>query len=1299
MLHRNQGGEKVEGTSSNLVSMSTAVANQVLLSTAMVKIVNPETKQCLEARCLLDCGSQSSFITKSLKDRLGIQGQAVRSLTVAGINNISIDALENCKFELVSCISSFTKQVYALVIPSITGNLPSTEVDASEINIPQNIKLADTRFNYPATVDVLIGADLFWDIINPEKLAMGHNQPSLQNSQLGWLVVGPVMCPTNKVYCNFSQDVSTTLKKFWELEELPADKKYTDEEEQCEAHFRENTYRTEEGRFCVKLPFKIHPEQLGDSYKMSRSRFDNLERRFERQPHIKKQYVDFIDEYHDLGHLSVVDKPETFNFLPHHAVIRENAEKTKCRVVFDASAKTDSGLSLNDILMVGPKVQDDIMSILLRFRQHKLVFTGDVAKFYRQILVDQSQRYLQMILWRPNRGEQIKFLQLNTVTYGTSSAPFLSTRCLLQLALECQDPKIREVIEHDFYCDDILTGSDSVEELRYIQESVENVLASACLKLPKIRTNCESLFKEKEGYDSQEKVQINTECIILGMKWNPCSDNLLISYNPDDNIREGKLTKRTILSDSSKIFDPLGLLCVCTVMFKMLLQQLWLQELKWDDEIPTDMQTAWQRLTKGLKILSLLEIPRHIICNEPVRIEIHAFSDASLKAYAGCIYIRSVNKEGEIFVRLLCAKTRVAPLKAVTIPKLELCGAVLAAKLCSTVVKALRCAIVKIVYWSDSQIVLSWLKGQQSRLKTFVLHRVEIIKNITSSQGDSSWMYVPSAQNPADLASRGLFPEQLENNNLWWEGPTFLKCEDSQWPDQSMLKCSELPELKVFVVNDVDNEFVVNIKRFSTLRKLKRAYAFVLRFIKNFRNSNKLIGPLTVEELDEAERQLIKFCQRECFELEVNSLKINRKVHEKSALISLSPFLDDQGIMLVGGRLENSDYSHFKKHPIILSAKHHFTKLLFEHEHKRLLHAGPQLLLASIRERYWPVAGRTLARKVFRQCITCKRMQGRVAAQIMGNLPLQRMIPGFPFEVVGIDYAGPILISTRKGRGARLVKAYLCVVVCFKTKACHLELVSDLTTEAFILALRRFISRRGKPKEIFCDNGSNFVGASRELQRSIDSDLVLDFSANEGIKFHFSPAYAPNFGGLHEAGVKIAKSLMKKVVGNSHLTFEELTTLFAQIEAVMNSRPLTPLSSNPFDLSPLTPGHFLIGRPLTSLPAPDLQGANPNRLHRYARIEQARQHFWSRWSHEYIAELHQRTKWRTRHEDLRPGQLVLIKDEQTPPLKWPLGRIHRLYPGSDQTSRVADVQTTRGIVKRSIRKIVPLLDDAEGEQP
>ncbi|XP_028164080.1 uncharacterized protein LOC114355439 [Ostrinia furnacalis] len=427
---------------------------------------------------------------------------------------------------------------------------------------------------------------------------------------------------------------------------------------------------------------------LGESYHIAEKRLFHLERKLKNSPSLKTKYQEFIHEYENMGHMTEIPRPAFGCYLPHHGVVREASETTKLRVVFDASSKTASGVSFNDIQHVGPVVQDDLFSILLRYRQHRFVVSADVEKMYRQILVDPEQRHLQLILWRDDPSSTIKIFQLNTVTYGTASAPFLSTRCLLQLSEECQDLGVAQLIREDFYVDDFLSGTDSEDELLKIVHSVTSILDSACLPLRKWRTNAPSIFRT-ESNTSQPKTfdMSSSQASVLGLKWNPSDD--ILQFSVDMELNQ-PVTKRTILSKSAKLFDPLGLLSPCTIIPKIILQKLWQSKLDWDDPVDNSLLKEWNTFAENLKSLTELAIPRcTIICN-PIKIELHAFSDASQLAYASSIYLRSIDASGHVLVRLLCAKTKVAPLKAATIPRLELCGALLSARLSAKVLKALR---------------------------------------------------------------------------------------------------------------------------------------------------------------------------------------------------------------------------------------------------------------------------------------------------------------------------------------------------------------------------------------------------------------------------------------------------------------------------------------------------------------------------------------------------------------------------------------------------------------------------------
>ncbi|KAJ8733937.1 hypothetical protein PYW07_014488 [Mythimna separata] len=489
--------------------------------------------------------------------------------------------------------------------------------------------------------------------------------------------------------------------------------------------------------------------------------------------------------------------------------------------------------------------------------------------------------------------------------------------------------------------------------------------------------------------------------------------------------------------------------------------------------------------------------------------------------------------------------------------------------------------------------------------------------------------------------------------------------------------------------------------KFSTLNRLKRTMAYVLRFITNTRikqKANRALGALSVNELNNSMFILSQLSQKDSFPEEYERLKNNLPIKANRYLNGLNLFLDKHGLMRVGGRSKNSlDFSFDKKHPVVLSSKHNFTSLLFRHEHNRLLHAGPQLLLSTLRENWWPVGGRNLARKITRKCVICTRIKGKTINAQMGDLPAERLESQFPFYRCGVDYAGPLSILSRRGRGAKLEKCYICLFICFSTKAIHLELVTSLTTEAYILALKRFISRRGKPAEIFSDNGKNFVGAAREFSSFINNNFnsIIDYTANENIKFSFIPPYTPHFGGLWEAGVKSCKHHLRRVVGNAHLTYEEFYTVLALIESILNSRPISPLSSDPTDELPLTPAHFLIGRPLTAAASEDITATPTFRLSRYARVEQLRQQFWQRWTKEYITELQMRTKWKNKNQEIKPNTLVLIKEDNLPPLRWRLGRVTRTFTGNDGISRVADVKTATGQIRRAYTKLCPLLPDGD----
>ncbi|XP_068914687.1 uncharacterized protein [Tenebrio molitor] len=1047
----------------------------------------------------------------------------------------------------------------------------------------------------------------------------------------------------------------------------------------------------------------------GSSYDIALKRLHGLERRLKRSPDLRVSYQLFLDEYQSLHHMSpvTIEDREMFSndgyFLPHHSVVKESSVSTKLRLVFDASAKTSNGVSLNDKLMVGPVVQQDLFAIITRFRLHNIVISADITKMYRQIQLDKEDRKYQRILWRRDPSHPVQVYELNTVTYGMASSSYLATRCIQQVALEegSNNPEAQRSIMQDTYVDDLLTGAKTVREARALRDNVVAILDKGCFPLNKWASNCPELLPTLSENEVMVNFDKHGDSKTLGLLWNCTHDALKYSIC---QIQSGnRVTKRRILSITAQIFDPLGLVGPVILIAKLMIQSLWSLNVGWDESVPIRILTTWDSFIASLPELNQLEIPRQVTSNQnPIGFELHGFCDASERAYGACIYIRSLNTATPHQTRLLCAKSRVAPLKTITLPRLELCGALLLSKLIASLRQSLNLPIAKTCCWTDSQIVLSWLAAEPATWKTFVANRVSEIQVLTKN---CVWSYVNTKDNPADIISRGCSPRELIDSPLWWHGPSWLSNEAQHWPkycqtNPNFANDQELPEQRRVVAVAITSEKMLPpdfLTRFSSLRKLQRVLSYCLRFAENCRKPiTKHTGPLKVSEVQRSMLIILKNVQYQAFSTEIKELEGGRQVSKKSRLTSLNPFLDDSGLIRVGGRLRNSGAHSDVKHPIVLP-KCEITELIIQAEHISLLHAGPQATLASLRQRYWPMSGRSVVRRIIHNCLKCFRANPTTSSQLMGDLPKDRVQPARPFLNSGVDFGGPVYLKEGRGRGKRTVKGYIALFVCFATKALHLELVGDLSSQSFLGALKRFISRRGHVANLYSDNGTNFVGARNELSelgemlksQKFERD-VIDRLADRTVRWHFIPPHSPHHGGIWEAGIRSVKSHLKRVIGLTSLTYEEMHTVLTQIEACLNSRPLTPISNDPNDLIALSPSHFLIGDLLTAPVEHDVTPLPINRLSRWQYVEQLRQHFWKRWSVDYLTQLQPRRKWNQRLPNIEVGELAVIKEDNSPPLQWRLARVVRLHPGKDGCVRVVTLKTSKGEVTRSINKVCVL---------
>ncbi|XP_052753699.1 uncharacterized protein LOC128201271 [Galleria mellonella] len=1067
------------------------------------------------ARALIDNGSQVSIISESLAQQLRLPRTPSRCVLGLGASSAKqTRGTIHCHIKSVHDSSKFIS-TDCLIMKRITGNLPSVEVNSCIMDKCRNLVLADKNFSVPGQIDLLLGIDTYNQILDGKRCSLGDDMPTAHSSLFGWVIMGRAPAASQHSYSVISMactgDPFFNLSRFWESEEPPSQPIRDPEDILCEKHFTDTHTRDDTGRFIVRLPFKVDHKPLGETHTTALKRFHNLERRMLKDDKLHELYVAFMKDYIEAGHMREVSTPVSREryYIPHHGILREHSSTTKLRAVYDASASSSTGVSLNQILMSGPKLQKSIEDIILRFRIHKVVFTCDIKQMYRQV--------------RMHNEDSLHIRVIHELAHINSS----------------QHPEACRVLLEDTFVDDVVSGSHSFDSAQHLQQELVNILSQGGFALRKWSSNskeflelfasdhCEPPYRFEEHGDNVYK--------ILGIEWNAKTDSFIYRVSNISDV----MTMRGVLSNIARLYDPCGFLAPVTFYAKHIMQQLWASQCGWDDPLPPAIQESWSELISNFHQLDKVSIPRWVITNQPLVCQLHGFSDASERGYAACVYLRVQNAHG-ISTQLLLAKSRVAPLKQkLTIPKLELNGALLLIRLTKHVFDILnvKVKISSVVAWCDSSIVLSWLKTSPHKLQTYEGNRVSQIQNLFP---DVTWKHVPSMMNPADPASRGLSPAELVDHPLWW-CPKWLELDDSTWPDNIPdLSEAELPGMKsspfeVYVTQTVD-EFPA-LTKFSSFPKLQSVVAWCKRFIYNLRNySQRRTGPLSVCELSASTHTIVRLVQSSEF------LETSRRLREdkplKGCLLRLNLFLDQDGLIRVGGRLINSNLPYNAKYPLLLPKTHHNVTQHIKNSHEEI----------------------------------------------------------------------------------------------------HKHL------------------------------------------------------ARQQVVWHLNPPASPHMGGLWESAVRSAKIILTRVIGDRSLVFEELATIFAKVEAALNSRPLVPITNDSNDLDVLTPGHFLIGKPLQALPEEEM--TESNLLKRWQLVRQITQHFWKRWQTEYLHTLQQRPKWLARLPNVQVGDLVLLKESALPPLRWKTARVTRVYPGSDGTVRVVELKTSAGSLLRPVTKICPLLCQA-----
>lgn len=1279
----------------------------VLLATAWV-LVRTSSGREQKLRALLDQGSEATLITESVVQQLRAPRQRITS-TVFGIGDIqTATATSVATFTIEACHGDGPViPACALILNKLTSYKPAKISGKNNWQHLMNIPLADPEPDSATPIDLLIGADLYSSIFINGFIKGSKDEPIAQNTIFGWVLSGPVSnqgANTSRVNinrCSLVSDLDTTLTRLWENEELPPKQFLTDEDKQCDAHFAKNHSRADDRKYIVSLPFKTNPPlDIGDSYFIALTAYIRLEKRLARNPEHARLYHEFLNEYLRLGHMCLVDDNDVNLdskqrvYLTHHPVLREDSTTTRLRVVFNASMPTSNGSSLNDHLLVGPKLQADIRDILIKWRDPLYVFSADITKMFRQIWVAPNDTYYQLILFRPRPDGPSQTYRLLTVTYGEASSPYLANRVIKQLVEDegASYPLAVSILRDQIYVDDTLFGADDLTLAKEKRYQTTELAKAGGFVLSKWASNCPELLNDidvKHHAISADKMFQEDEGLkLLGMYWNPCNDAFKFRMSPLESFT---LTKRSVLSVIAKIYDPFGWISPVVIAAKIFMQRLWIAQVGWDDPLPTDLAQEWEIYSSELPQIQEVSIPRWTgRSDQSLHLEIHGFSDASSQAYASVVYLKVIDNDHHVRISLIMSKTKVAPIKPMSIPRLELAAAVLLTHTVEYVQNAMNLSHVPVYCWTDSTVVLAWLKKHPSQWKMFIANRVADIQTRVPM---AIWRHVPTASNPADCASRGINPNTLLTHPLWWNGPSWLSQPENHWPKPDKeIPETHLEEKGIISVHTIapEPEWELSTK-FSSWRKLLRVTAYVLRFVRILRESTSAESrSVTVSEILAARQFWIKYLQERYFKGELSSLKSSQSISKRSTILRLDPVLDKIGTIRVGGRLRNSLLPYAEQSPIILPP-HGIVDLIIADCHANTLNGGTQLMLRVLRQTFWIMNARNLVKNCVRKCVTCVRERACTSIQKMGDLPTVRVTPSRPFAHSGVDYAGPLQVRYQPGRGRQSHKAYIALFICLSTRAIHLELVSDYSTETFLAAFDRFASRRGLPSVMYSDNGTNFRGADKELSlefERVSQDAELrNRLASDGTDWQFLPPNAPRFGGIWEAGVKSVKTHLKKIIGQHTPTFEEINTLLCKIEGCLNSRPIAPFHDDVDNFDALTPGHFLVGGVIKIAPRPSLLDLKENRLSRWQLVNQMLEKFWHIWSTDYLQSLQKRLKWTTSQDNIRIGDLVLIKNSQLPPANWELGRIVECHPGQDGHIRVVSVKTARSRYTRPITQI------------
>ena len=1301
------------------------------------------TGKVLVTNALLDQGSSGSFLTERLAARLGVRTERTTiSIETVGTDRKTIPTAVALGLEVSSLDGD---EFHTLPTLLTIESLPVTQDDrcqSSELSSSdhlQGVHLCELD----APVEVLLGSNCAALIVAREVRSppMGEEGLCAVRTHLGWYVMGCAQGTAGsgeRLTVNLLRVLDTCApqpdsgesmyKKIYEQEfgDLSDDREgLSVEDREWIDSVSSNINRDAEGHFVIPLP-KADLGELPDSYQMASRRLESLRKRFRADSKYFEMYRGVISSLAEEGYAVPVLDETTDNpvwYLPHHGVMEP--EKGKLRVVFDCAAKSH-GVCLNDLLKGGPNLSNSLLGVLCRFREGPIAFTCDVQSMYHRVSVPEPDTHLLRFLWfRDSDPEgEVQVWKMTCHVFGAVSSGSVASFALGCCAEEGRSrfPEAADALIRKTYVDDVLCATDSVESAVKLAGDLKELCRTGAFNMTKYKSNSPDVLRRIPIQDrgrSVKELDLDKDSLgsdrALGLRWSMEDDYFFFQFCN----RQKPVTRRGILSTVSSIFDPLGVVSPVTLLGRSLLQKLCAVSCGWDDPLPDVMASEWKEWLTMAVELDLVRLGRCITGppGEVLTTQMHVFADASESAYSAVAYlvteVRTCEGTTERVVQFLMGKSLVAPVRFVSIPRLELAAAVLAVKVRRALVRELDTVFDSFHMWTDSMVVLGYVRNRSTRFKTYVANRVTYIHDGSLVR---EWAYVPSDLNPADVGSRGCHPAGLDP---WLSGPGFLRGGMSEWPTEPTVQAA-VPECEVrpspvalvCVDGGAESPCSVLIGHFSSFYRLKRAVAWLRRFIGVIkdgsfrrwctrrrglrRRESSGERALAVSDLRAAERAVLRYVQRSSIpEFPDRGDDGPVSVRKSSVLSQLHPAMMD-GLLVVGGRLSRSDsVSEEMKHPVILPRRHHVTRLVIRDAHEKVGHEGRDHTFWEVRKRYWIVGAGPEVRRVIRSCVTCRRVNARPQQQLMAELPQERVSAETPaFYSVMLDVFGPIIVKA--GRVER--KRYGLMCVCTVTRAVHVEILDSLRTDSLINAVRRIGARRGPIRRIRSDMGTNLTGADRELRKSL-SEVSQDDLQRSALKYNidwtFNPPTASHFSGGVERQIRTFRKIWRSMPLQQRVDEESLNTLFCEIEMIMNSRPLTYVSTSSGDIEPLTPSHLLFLRGNAGPIPGDYDETDSLSRRRWRHVQYLAQQFWVRWKREYLLSLQCRQRWTREVSNMQSGDVVLLVDHDVPRGQWQMGRIVKALPSQDGLVRKALVKTGVSTYLRPIHKMVLIRSEAD----